>query len=483
MTPNKVSLVGVVFWTLISTSCDPLTQLLSMQPLHVNSIRPSSAFVTTTPVEPITVTFSQPMDVVSAENAFSLSNAETKLHGRFLWRSEQTLEYQPYEPIARPGRYTLQVDIGAEDIYGNSLPEPFEHTFTIGTDRIGPNVVNCIPQEGTTITDLRPLISIKFSERVTESTVWSSFSLSPSVEGFFSFSEQGTVVNYNVTQDLERDTRYTVELSTETADTSGNQLPTPYAVSFQTADIAPPTILSVRSTDSGATLINTDNIFLNNETGITFQKNVEFVVTFSRALSARETDGAITLDGVDTEIKWNADFSEATVSNTAPLIWDDIYELEILDEVFRFLIDNDKSRPLTVSHITYIDDTQATTPHIFPLTIGSTLPFDTSTSAAFDVYIQHSSSTTLIFGAFAKAFSVQATNAAISVELIRIEQNPTSPAPSPPPEADETIFRVIAEIEDDVSRLGVVSVTVADGIVDSNGNSLEKPFSVSVNES
>ncbi len=464
-------------------SCHRIVDFVHMDPLEVVSWAPVSDFVETTPVVAVEVTFSQEMDRVSAESAFSLSAADTALSGRYRWTTSKTVIFTPDQPIAAPGTYTMEIGIGAEDRYGNSLSEPFLHRFTVGSDRVGPSVAEVTPAQGEAVNEPRPAIAVVFDEPMDESSLWGAFSLSPDSSGSFALSDDGTTLSYTLLENLQSDTRYTIDLSTAALDTSGNPLADAFVSTFRTISDEALTVVSVTNVDTGALLQDSEQRYINNDAGLTFEKLPSFSVTFSRPLTPSELDGALQINGTSTETSWNAAYDAAILRPTEPLTWQEIYELQVIDATFRFRVDGVGSEPPAVVRTTYTADVTAGTPTFYELRSGDVLPFDTTVNGAFDVYIDRSPVTEIDLASFAEAFAVDATNGAVSFDFVRIERSPTAPVPDPAPEADQTVFRVYANVSDDAVSLGVISVTVDNTLTDTNGNGLAEAYSISLNES
>ena len=85
------------------------------------------------PTKPISVTFSQPMDRASTEDAFVLRRDETKAQvtGRFTWSAgDRVLRFQPLIPLDYDAAYTVEVGSSARSAAGDgTLREPFVGRF------------------------------------------------------------------------------------------------------------------------------------------------------------------------------------------------------------------------------------------------------------------------------------------------------------------------------------------------------------------
>jgi len=84
------------------------------------------------PKAPIVIQFSEPMDRVSVEAAFNLSQeGGARVAGAFSWSADnKTLTFTPTEPLAAGKTYRVTVGPGAEDQAGNPPAAPIVSTFT-----------------------------------------------------------------------------------------------------------------------------------------------------------------------------------------------------------------------------------------------------------------------------------------------------------------------------------------------------------------
>ena len=85
----------------------------------------------------ITITFSEPMNKESAENAFSIY---PEVSGKFYWE-ENTMIFMPSSNLNYGTKYVVELE-GAMDSAGNSLSW-YEWEFTTGPPNNPPNVPNC----------------------------------------------------------------------------------------------------------------------------------------------------------------------------------------------------------------------------------------------------------------------------------------------------------------------------------------------------
>lgn len=78
----------------------------------------------------VTVTYTQPMNTVATEAAFSVS---PNVNGDHDWSDDATEQtFTPDGPLTPGTTYTVTVSTSAADAAGNVLPEPYTFTFHTG---------------------------------------------------------------------------------------------------------------------------------------------------------------------------------------------------------------------------------------------------------------------------------------------------------------------------------------------------------------
>lgn len=192
------------------------------------------------PTTAITVTFSQPMDPLITQAAFSLRDDRTGelIAGSFLWSEDgRTLRFQPARPLAFNGRYTVQVTDGARARRGDAfLRQPFVARFQtvprIGVVRTDPadNTVNVAPEDN---------LRIRFQGVVDRRTLGrQAFTIIPeptTVYSYYSSYDNYWIINWP----LRPRTAYQVTLSKDIADIFGNTLGEDVVIRFTTGDRKP----------------------------------------------------------------------------------------------------------------------------------------------------------------------------------------------------------------------------------------------------
>lgn len=164
------------------------------------------------PSEAVVLEFLQNMDRVSTEKAFSISPT---VEGVFSWRDDRTLVFQP-TILQKETKYNVSLSTSALAADSSPLEEIISFNFTtIGAV----SIASSSPVNGATGAPLDQKISIVFNQDVDKSSAQSKFSISPSVQGAFSWS--GRTLIFAPINNLAYATKYTVEFSADIVSVNG----------------------------------------------------------------------------------------------------------------------------------------------------------------------------------------------------------------------------------------------------------------------
>jgi hypothetical protein len=86
----------------------------------------------------VTVTFSEPMNQTSVNNAFSLTYDTSQVPGSLNWINSSTVAFDPNSNLAFDTEYSVNITTGAEDLAGNNLLSAFASTFTTESPSYSP---------------------------------------------------------------------------------------------------------------------------------------------------------------------------------------------------------------------------------------------------------------------------------------------------------------------------------------------------------
>jgi len=194
----------------------------------------------------IMVFFSEPMDVLTTPDGFSLEDGDGNLvPGDYLWNEElDMLTFNPGSFLAEGTTYTVEVDAGLQDLSQNSLAEDTVLVFST-VPEAAPKITYIGPGPDQNSVSLDSPLLIDFSEPIdpqtaNENTVQLLLDDIP-LEGQFEFLYDNSRVIFRPDQLLIPNTNYDVVVSDEISDVSETQLFLELGVSneFQTA----PTVL------------------------------------------------------------------------------------------------------------------------------------------------------------------------------------------------------------------------------------------------
>lgn len=185
-------------------------------------------------MERVIIDFSRPMDRMKTERAFGITPdcpgyfetlADTRLVYRFTARPEYGRQYR------------VRVDSSAEDSYGITLARDFSLVFHVGNDAVPPVVAGIhdgMPpfweREGINHgVEKSAFFQIEFSEDVDKTSCEEAFSVTPAVEGVFSWAG-GSAMIFTPSSPLESETVYQITMGTGATDLHGLHMDEHYQV-------------------------------------------------------------------------------------------------------------------------------------------------------------------------------------------------------------------------------------------------------------
>ena len=107
------------------------TATVDVTPPVINIVNPIGGMGDVPITTNITVAYSEPMDKISAESAFTLSDVVLPINGTFSWTGD-TMLFNPAGDLKYTTAYTINIGAGAKDISGNSISTPYSSVFTTG---------------------------------------------------------------------------------------------------------------------------------------------------------------------------------------------------------------------------------------------------------------------------------------------------------------------------------------------------------------
>ncbi len=238
-------------------SCEYVTDRLNFTQPEIRSVSPAPFADGVPDTASVRIEFSEKMDTVKTNQAFALTGASGAVRGFFSWESgDRVLIFTPSGPLTDGNRFVITVGRDAEDVHGNDLKEAHESVFYLNADITPPRVVSHTPARGAIGIHPSPaddpalygdsIIRIVFSEAMDIDSLYRGFSISPSVDGLFSWNAPLTEATFTPVYPLSYGTTYTVSLGSAVTDLRGNGLEEQYSYSFTVGDdFTGPELLSV----------------------------------------------------------------------------------------------------------------------------------------------------------------------------------------------------------------------------------------------
>lgn len=472
---KKLILIIITIQVMVA-GCRLIQDFMNMSPPEIISFSPDDEYVAPAYLSEVRIVFSQEMDKTKTERAFSLTENSETLEGVYSWK-EHTLSFVPFYAFSINKTYTIQIGTAAEDSFGNSLMEEFRFTFFTGEERDRPEILDHSPAAGAVITNLDEPVVINFTEAVDEASLYRSFSISPDVQGVFTWNGDNSEVTFTPLELYTQGREYRVEISTILADLSGNTLAENFFFRFQAGSETDLEINSI-TTVAGGTLIDDIDLVVVNS-GI--EKDEQFLLDFNIPVPLEQTaaifdispPAAYTLD-------WAADYGSCTVSFAEYLLYNQVYEIAILENIYRIRVDGPDSLPLEVLRLTFCNDKTAASPLFTTLNLNDPFIVVDSTTSCFDFYIHHAAGADINTGSIIEALSIDSDAVDFILQSIENPANASTPLPDPPIGMDVTVIRINCQVTDNLLS-GLVTISLDTDLKDSLENILSGQYTMQVN--
>ena len=193
---------------------------------------------------PITVTFSQPMDPVSTEAAFSLqTDTGEPVEGTFAWdEGHTTMTFIPAAPLRLETLYVANVDRTARSAVGDAALER-EYAWVFSTVP-APRILRTDPADGEAAADPDTSFEIYFSAPMDLATLMPNITIVPEPTDVYTHWV-GRDNRFVISWDTQPSTSYEVHLGGGMADPYGNTVGEDRVVRFTTRALNPMAYLEV----------------------------------------------------------------------------------------------------------------------------------------------------------------------------------------------------------------------------------------------
>ncbi len=233
----------------------------------------------------------------------------------------------------------------AEDAEGNDLAEQHVSVFYVNKDTSPPSVLSFTPANDSigipphldpSDTNPNHRIRIIFSEAIDPDTLHGGISISPAVQGLFSWDRTQSIIDFQPSYDLAYGTTYTVRIAESIKDVNGNALIKAISYNFTVGDdFGKPYIEQMRSHDADGNPAIIWNESAN--PNVLVEKDRPIEILFNERVSIGAISGAISLSPrCEYYVSTNdsADpFTVATIVFTNPMKSEEHFTLRIASSI------------------------------------------------------------------------------------------------------------------------------------------------------
>ncbi len=213
-------------------------------PPYVSSVIPANLSTNVNKNSDIYIYFSEPMDIKSVEDNFSIS---PEANGIFLWEdSNRTLHYHLTKPLNATTRYMVTVGENSADSAGLKLNNEYKFTFITGDTYSIPSVLGVYKNGDTRLpissrfwsnhqqnVEKDSHIAVVFNKSMEHISTESAFSISPSISGSFTWlSISNETMIFHPDSDFKPETVYKLTIDSSAKDEDSHQLDKTFELYF-----------------------------------------------------------------------------------------------------------------------------------------------------------------------------------------------------------------------------------------------------------
>ncbi|MGH9421325.1 MAG: Ig-like domain-containing protein, partial [Thermoanaerobaculia bacterium] len=227
---------------------------LDITPPRVTSTSPANAQTAVSSFATVDATFSEAMDpatIGTSSFIVKVTSSGAVIPGTVTYAATTHIaEFKSTSPLPNPTSITATVTTDVKDMAGNKMAANFTWSFTTRDDT-GPTVISTSPANGATSVAPATAITVTFSEAMDPTTITASTitlkatSTSLNVNGSVSYNATTHIATFIPNAALAQSTGYTLTVAASVKDVAGNQMGTPFSMSFTTGDTVAPTVVSV----------------------------------------------------------------------------------------------------------------------------------------------------------------------------------------------------------------------------------------------
>ena len=442
------------------------------------------------------ISFSSKPDPRLTESAFSLTENNQMLKGKISFNGN-SMSFTPDKPFESGRDYVMSVNTSAEDEWGVSLDKTFYLKFSTKAERDAPQILSFSPGIDAIISDLYEPIIIKFSEAVNKSSFFKAFSLTPQVQGVFSWNDSGDEISFVPINPYGVSLDYKGKITTELVDLQENPLMKTYEFSFSSKnDIDRPYLLSIENDIKTVALLE-DLVSDGQETiNENWRRDWDLLLTFSEELDRASMESAFDLSpNIDFEIEWISDMEALVEIEDKSIIWDQKYAVflgpGIKDKsgnknensrVFYLLTNSETSRPPIINNIYFVSEDGPVYSELENFKVVDLSLYDAARDSFLDFFILPGEGWEIDIFSFMTALTISTTNTCSSIvpQYCRIytADNPPGPLPMRQLSDGENLIRLHATVSNNPANRGLIVVSLNPDLKDTGGNFLEDVFKI-----
>ncbi len=207
----------------------PVTTTFTTQPFRVSSVYPNDGSTNVGPSSYIEMYFTAAIDPLTFASAFNISPAVPGQFGFSNYTSSSYATFHPSQPWTSSTTYTVTLSADLKAFDGSTLGQPYTFSFTTQPFHVD----GVQPSYGATVSRTSP-VTFYLSEQMDTASAKLAWSMSPTVNGWFSYDYYGTSFTFYPSSQYAAGTVYTITLSTDLKSQTGGHLLSPYQTAFVT---------------------------------------------------------------------------------------------------------------------------------------------------------------------------------------------------------------------------------------------------------
>ena len=178
------------------------------------------------PDQKIKVVFDEPIYKEDVEERFSI---EPFIDGELEWEGDRAFAFTPDNPLTKETNYSVRFGSGIRSKIGGSIDAEIEFEFeTVGTVK----VLSMAPSEGSEKVDITNRITVKFDQKVDQTSAQNHFKILPDINGTFSW--KNNIMIFTPLDPLAFETKYQVTISPKVKTINGFDSKKQFTTSFTT---------------------------------------------------------------------------------------------------------------------------------------------------------------------------------------------------------------------------------------------------------